>query len=661
MFKKLWYRAIVIALAVMVIVLPLGKVNAVEITYDDKEVAFVESLFDNNNLTDPTASKDDRLTWNSFIDWQIINQPNGTQLRRIKNFRLINRKLRGSLIINSESGLDYLISLNCASNELEKLEISDLPLLETVSCYGNQLTNLKVSNTPNYQKLDCWNNQLTSLDNAMPSNELSCGNNPLETLELSKNTTLTRLSCSEVGLNNLDINNLEDLEYLDCSNNNLEELSFTNNLKLKSLNLGNDLLVGKNHFKAIDITMLKDLETFVCLGTGLEEFKYDGLDKLTQLNVGKNNLTKLDVSKLKKLIGLQCYSNQLKELRLKGLEDLTSVLCYGNDLATLDLQDQIVLKSLNCSNNQLMELKLPDTNTLNSINLENNQLSEVDLSKYQITVVDYFNTKDGIRGINNNPLTRFKIKNKEYIAKAVNGKIEVLGYKYETGEMTLKATSDQGYKFNQWKLSSDIELISGDLNSDIITFILPDGQLSVEAMMVSDDVSLQSLSYMIDDGPAIAINDIDNNYHTITLPRTIKPDAVIKVSALPTTDLAQIDEQDATFTLEQGTGAAFIKVIAQSGKEVTYIIQFNIETAIPDLNNPDIISGIEDKGTYQQKEILDIETKIIENQDGIKISGDTRFVPVKWSLKENNNYGGNWQQGPYTLTLLYHIILLHIF
>lgn len=651
MFKKLWYRGIVIALAVMVIVLPLEKVDAIEITYDAKEIAFVESLFDKNNLTDSNASKNNPSSWGSFIDWQIVNQPNGSQLRRIKKFRLISKNLTGSLIINSESGLDYLVTLDCASNELEKLEISNLPLLETVSCYGNKLTNLKISDAPNYQKLECWNNQLTNLANAMPSDVLSCGNNPLEILDLSNAVTLTRLSCSKTGLNNLNITNLDQLEYLDCSNNNLKELDFTKNSKLKSLNLGNDLLVGKNYFKSIDLTMLKDLETFVCLGAGLEEIKYDGLNQLTQLNVGNNSLTNLDVSKLTKLIGLQCYGNHLIELKLGKLYNLSSVLCYRNKLVTLDLQDQIALKELDCSDNQLTELKLPDTNTLNSINLENNQLSEIDLSKYQITNVDFFNTRDGIRGINNNPITEFKIENKEYSAKAANGKIEVLGYKYKTGEMTLKAISDQGYKFDQWNLSADIDLISGDLNSDIITFILPAGKLSVEAMIVNDDTSLQSLSYTIDDGATIAINDLDNNYYTVNLPRTTKLDAVIKVNALPTSDLAQVDEQDVTLTLEQGTGIAFIKVTAQSGKEETYIINFNIETAIPDLNNRDIINGVEDKGTYQQQDILDIEAKIVENQDGVKVAGDTRFVPLKWSLKENNNYSGNWQQGPYTLKL----------
>lgn len=649
MFKRFKYKELIIILLALVVVLPLGKVNAIEIIYDEKEVKFVQSLFDNNGLVDSRATRDDMLTWNSILDWEIENQGDGKQLRKIRAFRLLGKKMTGTITIDANSGLDKLTSFNCSSNQLEKLEIKDLPLLESVSCYGNKLTDLKVTNTPNYIKLECWNNQLTDLTNAMPKKVLSCSNNPLGELDLSNATSLESLYCQNNQLNSLDIKMLDNLENLDCSNNRLTRLDFTNNLKLKTLQIGNGLMVGENYFETVDIRMLKDLETFVCLSAGLKDFKFEGLKKITQLNVGKNKLESLDISNLSELVGLQCYGNEIGGLNLKGLKKLKSVLCYGNQLKTLNLNDQINLGSLDCSSNQIHELILPDTDKLSSVNLEYNQLTALDLTKYNITVTDFFNDQNGIRGINNNPLNNFKIADKEYQAKINNGRIDILGYKYKTGEMTIKAVGDNKHKFKEWKLSSDIELINGDLTNDTITFILPSGTFTVEAIMENSDASLKSLSYQVGKGTPVALTDLNNQSHVITLPRTTKLDEIITITGEPTSDKAIIDQSNAIFNLEAGYGTGTLSVIPESGDKIDYYFTFEIESFLPNFNEDAQVEGILDGGTYQQRDEHNIEARVIDSKDGLSVRGDIRYIPRSWHLKEKPEINGSWSDAPYLL------------
>ena len=66
------------------------------------------------------------------------------------------------------------------------------------------------------QKLSCWDNRLTELD-------------------VSKNTELTYLKCSYNRLTELDVSKNTELTYLDCSYNRLTELDVSQNTKLTEL------------------------------------------------------------------------------------------------------------------------------------------------------------------------------------------------------------------------------------------------------------------------------------------------------------------------------------------------------------------------------------------------------------------------------------------
>ena len=79
------------------------------------------------------------------------------------------------------------------------------------------ITSLKgIEFFPNLQKLSCWDNRLTSLD-------------------VSKNTELTYLKCSYNRLTELDVSKNTELTYLDCGYNRLTELDVSQNTKLTEL------------------------------------------------------------------------------------------------------------------------------------------------------------------------------------------------------------------------------------------------------------------------------------------------------------------------------------------------------------------------------------------------------------------------------------------
>lgn len=58
MFEKLTKKSIIIIFAIIFVVLSLGRINAIDIVYNEREVAFVRSLFDNNKLIDSKADRE---------------------------------------------------------------------------------------------------------------------------------------------------------------------------------------------------------------------------------------------------------------------------------------------------------------------------------------------------------------------------------------------------------------------------------------------------------------------------------------------------------------------------------------------------------------------------------------------------------------------------
>ena len=114
-----------------------------------------------------------------------------------------------------------LTYLNCNSNQLTSLDVSEKTALTYLSCSYNQLTSLDVSANTALTDLNCTSNQLTSLDvseNTALTN-LYCDINQLTSLDVSANTALTDLSCGSNQLTSLDVSANTALTDLYCGSN----------------------------------------------------------------------------------------------------------------------------------------------------------------------------------------------------------------------------------------------------------------------------------------------------------------------------------------------------------------------------------------------------------------------------------------------------------
>ena len=212
--------------------------------------------------------------------------------------------VEGGRNIQSLKGIEYftaLTYLNCGSNHLSSLDVSNNTALMTLNCNNNHLSSLDVSNNTQLTKLNCGSNQLISLDVTMNTalTNLACSSNQLTSLNTSNDIALIMLSCNDNQLTELDVSNNVALTTLACQENQLTTLDVSKNIALKIL------VCHDNHLTSINVSGCTALESFRCAG---------------------NKLAELDVSGCPALEDLICMSNQIKGEAMDALvESLPTV------------------------------------------------------------------------------------------------------------------------------------------------------------------------------------------------------------------------------------------------------------------------------------------------------------------------------------------------
>ncbi|MFT5778772.1 MAG: hypothetical protein ACI837_001728 [Crocinitomicaceae bacterium] len=156
----------------------------------------------------------------------IVSLSFGTQAQ-IVNIPDVNFKayLVGNAAINTNADAEIQVSeanafagtINCST-----LSIFDLTGIEAFTA----LTNLQ-----------CTSNSITVLDvsNNINLTNLHCTLNPITILDVSSNTGLYWLDCDDLLLTTLDVSNNTSLEYLYCNGNSLTSLDVSQNILLLEL------------------------------------------------------------------------------------------------------------------------------------------------------------------------------------------------------------------------------------------------------------------------------------------------------------------------------------------------------------------------------------------------------------------------------------------
>ena len=243
------------------------------------------------------------------------------------------------------TNINLITELNVSNKSITDLTgIEGFTDLTSLDCYSNELTSLDVSNNTALTSLYCYGNQLTSLD-------------------VSNNTALTILYCYSNELTSLDVSNNTALDWLYCYGNKLTSLAVSNNTALTSL------ICGSNQLTSLDVSNNTALTILYYYGNKLTSLDVSNNTALTSLSCYNNQLTSLDVSNNTALTYLHCYNNQLTILDVSNNTALTNLSCSNNQLTSLDVSNNTALTRLYCAN-ALTSLDVRNGNNINFINFD---------------------------------------------------------------------------------------------------------------------------------------------------------------------------------------------------------------------------------------------------------------------------------------------------
>ena len=192
-----------------------------------------------------------------YPDWAGDYSITPEELADVKNLFIINAG------ISNLKGLEFFTALeflDVGQNPLTSLDISKNTNLISFSCEGCGLSALDVSKNTNLLGFGCGDNNLSYLDISKNSQlvGLSCRSNKLTSLNVSKNSLLEYLDANNNKLSTLDLSKNPVLEYLDVSSNKFANLDISKNTKLQQLTARNNSLI------ALDVSKNPELYYTLC-------------------------------------------------------------------------------------------------------------------------------------------------------------------------------------------------------------------------------------------------------------------------------------------------------------------------------------------------------------------------------------------------------------
>ena len=212
--------------------------------------------------------------------------------------------------------------------------------------------------------------------------KLYCGFNQFSSLDLTSNVLLERLRCAGNDLNNLDVSKNTELTRLTAYNNHLSSIDVSNNTKLEVIDLSN------NQIKSIDISNNESLATFNCDDNLLTELDPSNNQKLTNIYCSNNNLSSINVRKNQKLAKLVIIGNSIPQIDLRNNSELTHLFCEKNKISELDLSNNTKLRQLTVNDNSLSSLTVNCCPEIEILNANNNLIKEMDIS--ELIALKYF-------------------------------------------------------------------------------------------------------------------------------------------------------------------------------------------------------------------------------------------------------------------------------
>ena len=276
------------------------------------------------------------------------------------------------------SKINTLTSLNVSSNSISDLTgIQDFVALQNLNCGANNLTTLDVTKNTALTKLEVFSNQLTTIDVSKNINltYLNLSANELSGIDLSKNIAIINLGLAINKISVIDLSKNTALNYLALNQNLLTDLDISNNIKLT------DLYCFKNNLISLNTNQNIDLKLIDCQENQLNSLDVSKNILLKKLYCEKNKITSLDFSNNQMLDYLSCNKNILTYLNLPNNPLLNQLSCQDNKLTTVDVSSLTALEYLFCSLNLIESLDVTKNTKLLILDASHNNLQGIDTSK----------------------------------------------------------------------------------------------------------------------------------------------------------------------------------------------------------------------------------------------------------------------------------------
>ena len=234
----------------------------------------------------------------------------------------------GIIDLSGIEAFTNLDSLDCSSNQLTRLNLSQNTRLTSLNCFINKLTDLDVSKNAGLMNLSCSNNKLTSLNTTGDSalTLLDCGFNKLANMDVSSNKNLKILECYTNVLDTLNLSGNSHLTTLYCGNNKLRYLDLSKNTVLNFVDCQFNVL------QSINLTANTNLTYLACFSNQLINLDLTNNRRLVHLDCGQNLYTHLDLSKNDSLVIADCsQSPDLKSICVKDTNLVKSKANFFKD------------------------------------------------------------------------------------------------------------------------------------------------------------------------------------------------------------------------------------------------------------------------------------------------------------------------------------------
>ncbi|MFD1615070.1 T9SS type A sorting domain-containing protein [Gelatiniphilus marinus] len=247
--------------------------------------------------------------------------------------------------------------LNCSTNNLDEIDLSNNTELINLNASNNNLTSIDLSNNANISMLDVSNNTLFNLDvnNNLAIASLNCSNNNIQSLNLSNHSALTDFNC--------DFNVLEVLNLRNGQNANLANFTAINNASLSCIETDTGTVPAGVTWN-VDATA----SYAVNCGTYVPDDAFENYLETNGLGDGVANNNYVSTASATAFTGTLNIAG-LGITDLTGIQDFvafTVLNCANNNITTLNLSSNMALTSITCNNNALEFVDIRNGNNTNT-------------------------------------------------------------------------------------------------------------------------------------------------------------------------------------------------------------------------------------------------------------------------------------------------------